>query len=164
MLVRHARQVGWALRRGPLDIEIAQASRPPPSQCAAPSCSRKALLRERIFVKGASEEDLQQLRADLTAGVDKSPKFKLKDELGDAPLLEWRYSSNPPRFSAWRRKESTEKLVVAIGMEEDHNYLYGSWSFNGGFKYDREWRIIEEDDAYCSPRYGRISFKSAVKL
>ena len=104
-----------------------------PRELSIPGC-----INDCLFVKGASEEDLQQLCADLTAGVDKSPKFKLKDELGDAPLLEWRYSSNPPRFSAWRRKESTEKLVEAIGMEEDHNYLYGSWSFNGGFKYDRE--------------------------
>ena len=77
--------------------------------------------------------------------------FKLKEELGDAPLLEWQYRDSPPKFSAWRRKVVTDYVVEHFKdleglVSEGHFYNYGHWSFNGGFKYCREWRFEPEPE------------------
>jgi hypothetical protein len=92
-------------------------------------------INDCLFVKGATEEDLEELCANLKWNVDGSPAFKLKDELADAPLLEWHYSYSQPKFSAWRRKEVTvvemAKAVTDI-VDEGSFYNFGHWSFNGG--------------------------------
>jgi len=98
---------------------------------------------------------LEELCANLKWNVDGSPAFKLKDELGDAPLLEWHYSYSPPKFSAWRRKEVTEEVVGMAKAVDDivdkgSFYNFGHWSFNGGFKCYRDWRTIEEDEGIGS--------------
>ena len=76
--------------------------------------------------------------------------FQLKDKLGDAPLLEWQYSYNPPKFSAWRRKEVTEEVLGMADVLSDPIDNFGHWSFNGGFKCYRKWRTIEEDEGLGS--------------
>ena len=87
--------------------------------------------------------------------MDGSPAFKLKDKLGDAPLLEWQYSYNPPKFSAWRRKEVTEEVLGMAKAVDDivdkgSFYNFGHWSFNGGFKCYPDWQTIEEDEGIGS--------------
>ena len=76
-------------------------------------------INDCLFVKGATEEDLEELCANLKWNADDSPVFKLKAGLGDAPLLEWHYSYSPPKFSAWRRKEVTEEVVGMAKAVED---------------------------------------------
>ena len=84
-------------------------------------------INDCLFVKGATEEELEGVCETLKWNVDDSPAFKLKDELGDAPLLEWHYSYSPPKFSAWRRKVVTEEVV---GTEWTVNDIVDKGSFS----------------------------------
>lgn len=72
--------------------------------------------------------------------------FKLDDECGDAPLLEWQYCRRPPKLNAWRRKVVTEGLLELANMDEEDSYEYGHCSLNGGFRVIPEWRCIEEEE------------------
>ena len=90
-------------------------------------------INDCLFVKGATEEELEGVCETLKWKVDGSPKFKLKDELGDGPLLEWQYRDSPPKFSAWRRKVVMDYVVEHFKdleglVSEGHFYNYGHWS------------------------------------
>ena len=69
---------------------------------------RRVLFRS---IKGATQEELEEVCTTLKWKADDSPAFKLKGELGDAPLLEWQYRDSPPKFSAWRRQVVTDYVV-----------------------------------------------------
>ena len=146
----------FLIGRIPLDVEhllIWQLYKQLKSIPRAPTIH--GCINDCLFVKGAMQEELEKICADLTWNTDDSPAFKLKDELGDAPLLEWQYSYSPPKFSSLRRKEVTEDVVGMANdiedlVEKGSFYNFGHWSLNGGFKCFRQWRTIEEEEGLGS--------------
>ena len=98
-------------------------------------------INDCLFLTGATQDELEEFCEDFLWTKDSSPICKLEAQVNDAPLVNWHYRYTIPQVSIWRRRFSVPEDDC-----DNREYSYGHWNINGGFLYDRFWRIEEEEE------------------